>query len=810
VGGLTLNEPELGMLGDVTDPEYWVTHVREPVRFADTIMALAQAGVRTFVEIGPDGVLTAMTSETLADQDILAVPLLRRDRPEATTAVAALGLLHTRGVAVDWTAFFAAYQPRRVDLPTYAFQRERYWLAASMPKTSTAQVQADDIDARFWAAVESENLEALAATLEVPDPSTISAVLPALARWRKARRAESLVDTWRYRIDWAPVAKVPTARLNGRWLVLVPAGHDADAWVRASVTALTEHGAEVREVVLSERDGSREDLLTLLSDVDMAGLAGVVSLLAADRRRFRDHISAGFAQNLSLLQALHQLDAQIPLWCLTKGALTVAADDEILDPAHAQIWGLGRVAALEHPQCWGGLIDLPPTLDETSRGRLAAALSGVDGEDQLAVRPSGLLGRRLRRSPLGAVEPGSAWKPRGTVLVTGGTGQVGSRIARWLAEHGAEHLVLATRHGTGSTGYAELAAELTELGVRVTGVAADVSDKAAVAKVLAELPDDLTAVVHAAGTGSLQPIAEIELPHLAEAIIAKAAGAGYLDELLGDRELDAFVMVSSASGVWGSASHGGAAAVDAYLAALAQRRAALGLPGTAIAWGPWLAGRLVDDPEFAAQINRRGLTPLAPNVALTSLQRALEHGEPFVAVVDVAWEKLLPAFLAARPSRLLAGLPELDELVAAANAGTIDEDAPARLRQRLVGATETERAEVLLELVAEHTAEILGHGSVLAVGTETGFLEQGFDSLTAIELRNRLGVVTGLRLPSTVIFDYPTPVALATWLLAELTGAQDDEADEAPAPAPAALDTTEIDGADVLGLLRMAREALDS
>ncbi|MFL6121194.1 SDR family NAD(P)-dependent oxidoreductase, partial [Actinophytocola sp.] len=826
VAGLRLHEPAVAMPGAVTDPEYWVSHVREPVRFADTVTGLADAGVTTFVEVGPDGVLTAMTSETLADRDVLAVPLLRRDRPEAATAVAALGLLHTRGVRVDWAAFFAPHQPRRVDLPTYAFQRERYWLASSAPKAEPGQLAGDDIDARFWAAVEREDLEALAATLEVPDPNTIGGVLPALARWRRARRDESLVDTWRYRVDWTPVAKVPTARLAGTWLVLIPAGHGEDAWVRGAVTALTEHGAAVREVELRPRDGSREHLVDMLSEMDTDGLAGVLSLLAADRRRFRDHISAGFAQNLSLLQALDELDLAIPLWCVTKGALSVSPDDEILDPSHAQIWGLGRVAALEHPSCWGGLVDLPPVLDDTARTRLAAALTGVDGEDQLAVRPSGLLGRRLRRAPLGAVEPGQAWRPRGTVLVTGGTGQVGSRIARWLAENGAAHLVLATRHGRRSAGFAALARDLAAYGTKVTGVAADVSDKAAVSRLLADLPDDLTAVVHAAGAGSLRPIAEIELPDLADSIIAKAAGAGYLDELLGDRPLDAFVLVSSASGVWGSSSHGGAASVDAYLAALAQRRAARGLAGMAIAWGPWLAGRLLDDPEFAEQINRRGLTPLAPSRALTSLQRALDHRETFVAVVDVAWEKLLPAFLAARPSRLLAGLPELDELVAAATARPADADAPERLRQRLVGATETERADVLADLVAEHTAEVLGHRSVLAVAAETGFLEQGFDSLTAIELRNRLGAVTGQRLPSTLIFDYPTPAALAAWLLTELTGGQDEEPDVVTATHDradldgaglhgaglhgAGIDTAEIDSADVLGLLRMAREALDS
>ncbi|MBI0384569.1 SDR family NAD(P)-dependent oxidoreductase, partial [Streptomyces albiflaviniger] len=203
---------------------------------------------------------------------------------------------------------------------------------------------------------------------------------------------------------------------------------------------------------------------------------------------------------------------------------------------------LGRVVGLEHSAVWGGLVDLPEVLDERAIARLAGVLSAEGAEDQVAVRGSGVFARRLTRSAAPVVD-GTTWRARGTVLVTGGTGALGGQVARWLVRHGAEHLVLTSRRGIEAPGAPELCEELEALGARVTVAACDVADREALAAVLDAVPEEfpLRAVFHAAGVEQAAELAGMSLADAASVVSGKAVGAGHLDALLGDRELDAFV-----------------------------------------------------------------------------------------------------------------------------------------------------------------------------------------------------------------------------------------------------------------------------
>ncbi|MET9701348.1 acyltransferase domain-containing protein, partial [Streptomyces sp. NPDC006529] len=399
VAGLEFAAPRIPVVSHLTDAlvsdemgsaDFWVRHVREAVRFLDGVRALEAAGVTTYVELGPDGVLSALAQDCVTAAAGF-VPVLRAGRPEAETAVAALAQAQVRGVAVDWSAFYAGTGARRVELPTYAFQHERYWL--EMPG-ATRKGATDDLDSRFWDAVEREDLESLAAALDMDDENTLGTVLPALpalSAWRRGLRTQSEVDSWRYRVSWKPLTDgAAGAVLSGEWLVVVPAVGVDDT---AVVAALAGRGAGVRRVVV-EPGMDREGLAGLLAGV--GSVAGVVSLLALDE-------VGGLVATAGLVQALGDAGVGAPLWCLTRGAVSVGRSDRLVSAVQAQVWGLGRVAALEVPERWGGLVDLPEVWDERAMGRLVGVLGGV--EDQVAVRSSGVFGRRLVR----AARAGGSW-----------------------------------------------------------------------------------------------------------------------------------------------------------------------------------------------------------------------------------------------------------------------------------------------------------------------------------------------------------------------------------------------------------------
>ncbi|MFE6774576.1 type I polyketide synthase [Streptomyces sp. NPDC057702] len=754
---------QLASAEELMSAGYWVRHVRESVRFADAVATLVGEGVGTFVEVGPGGTLSALGQETAPDAGF--VPVLRGDRSEELALVSALAKVHVRGVSVDWAAFFAGSGARRVDLPTYAFQHQRYWATAA-PTVEVSAVDADE--ARFWAAVDSEETTTLASSLGVTDDGqadSLRAVLPLLSSWRRQSRAKRATDAWRYAVRWQPQARPATSLPSGTWLVVALAG---DGRAAELGDLLAGHGLELVRVEVDRTD--RAGLADALrSAADGHEVGGVLSLLALDASPHPEHpvVPRGVAATLALTQALGDVDAPAPLWCVTTGAVAALAGDAVAGLGQSMVWGLGRAAALEHPGRWGGLVDLPEAVDASVAARLCGLLGGA--EDQAAVRESGVFVRRLRRAERAAA--GSDWRPRGTVLVTGGLGALGARAARWAASQGAEHVVLVSRRGADATGAAELRAELEESGARVTVAATDIADRAALATLvdsLASAGDPIRAVVHTAGLNDSVPVDETDLARFADVVAAKVAGATHLHELLADTPLDAFLCYSSIAGVWGSGGQVAYSAANAYLDALAAHRTASGLPATAVAWGPWAGGGMADD-EAQRQLSRRGLLALAPDLAVGALADTVGAGTATTVVVDVDWRRFAPAFTVGRPSPLLADLAEARDALAdqAVDAAGVAEpaEAGAELRRRLVGLDPAKQGEATRALVAAEAATVLGHASAGAIDADRAFRELGFDSLTAVELRNRLTAVSGLPLPATVVFDYPTPAALAAHLL---------------------------------------------
>ncbi|MEO6091336.1 MAG: type I polyketide synthase, partial [Umezawaea sp.] len=733
VGGLAYRRPRIPVIaaGDVLCADYWVRQVREPVRFADGVRTLVERGVTAFLELGPDGVLSAMVEN--------AVPALRGNRPEESSVLTAVAKLYALGVPVDWSVVFGRTGARRVDLPTYAFQHERFWVEQVEPV-------ANPVDGAFWDLVDDGGL---ASALHL-DGDVASVVVPALSSWRDRERAGSTVDSWRYRESWTPLGKLAGAPSSGPWLVVVPPGAEVD-WV-ASL------GLDVVQVEFTEG----ADLAARLADVDRAEVRGVLSLLA---------LAAPLTSSLALVQALGDVGVAAPLWCATRGAVSVGAADPVSSPESSALWGFGRVAALELSDRWGGLVDLPEVMDERGIARLAEVLSATSDEDQIAIRAEGLLGRRLVRVP-GTANRSAAWRARGTVLITGGTGGLGAHVARWVVAQGAEHVVLASRRGVAAPGAVELRDELVSSGARVTLAALDVADRDALAEVLAGIPADcpLTAVVHAAGvSGGSASVESLTAERLDAVMRAKATAGWHLHDLTQDLDLDAFVLFSSAAASWGGGGQPGYAAANAFLDGLAQYRRGRGMTALSIAWGAWTETGMAADREVSERFKRAGSLSMDPDLAIMALHQALVDDETTVTVANNDWARFAPSFTIGRPSPLLSEIPEVRRALPGVDSAV--EVGMSELGRRLAGKSTAERGQVLVDLVRAEAAAVLGHSDPKVIVVVKAFREQGFDSLTAVETRDRLSKATGLSLPSAVVFDYPTPLALAHHLRDELFGA---------------------------------------
>ncbi|WP_433262056.1 SDR family NAD(P)-dependent oxidoreductase [Actinosynnema sp. CS-041913] len=860
LSGVAFREPAIAVVSDVTgepatveqlrSPDYWVRHIREAVRFLDGVRTLERLGATEFVELGPDGVLTALARQCLTADPGSAVPVLRAGRPELETALSALGVLHTRGVDVHWD--FGDARP--VSLPTYRFQGRRFWLDAPRTARSADALGLGDtrhpllgavvelaggdtvvltgrVSAASWLAdhrVRDEILfpgtafaelaltagahascphlaeltlaaplvlgtAQLQVTVGAPDsgrrPVTIHARPDDLTPWelhasgtltedsvpappldwpdaepidldgvydrladhgyRYGPAFQGLKALWRRGDDLyaelsGPEDKgflVHPAVLDAALHALLPGVADDDAepvlpfsWsgvtVHSTATAararLTRRGSSVSLVVADAagtpvltvdelalrplgRGAPRDGLHTLtwrpVTVTDRPHSLAVYRVPAAGDAREAVH---------DVLKALREAD----------GRLAVVIRDCV---EHAVVRGLVRSAQAEQP---GRFV-----LAEVDDDALLDTALGLD-EPEVAVRGGEILVPRLTKTP--SADADVSWGS-GPVLITGATGALGKVLARHLVTgHGVRELALLSRRGPDAPGAAELQAELDGLGATAHLVACDAADRDALADVLARHRP--TAIVHTAGVVDDGTLAGLTAEQVDKVLRPKVDAAWNLHELAG--EVEAFVLYSSVAGLLGTAGQANYAAGNTFLDALAVHRHALGLPATSLAWGLWetesdLSGGLSE--VDLRRIARAGLKPLATDEGMELFDAALAHGAPVLAVTRLD----------------LAALRGRDDLPAVLR---------DLVRTRKAAAPKAPDITDLPSLVRAHVAAVLGHDDASAIDTRRAFTELGFDSLTAVELRNQLGAATGLTLPTTVVFDHPSPEALADHL----------------------------------------------
>ncbi|MEV6669539.1 type I polyketide synthase [Streptomyces sp. NPDC051162] len=459
---------------------------------------------------------------------------------------------------------------------------------------------------------------------------------------------------------------------------------------------------------------------------------------------------------------------------VTRGA--VSGDDL----AGAAVWGLVGSAQSEHP---GRFVLLDAEAGDVPAVLPALPGLSASGDDRFLVREGAVHVGRLARSVAqdgqdDATSAAPAWDPDGTVLITGGTGGLGGVLARHLvAERGVKHLTLVSRRGEAAPGAPLLREELTALGADVAVMACDMADRGAVSRLLDTLDRPLTAIVHTAGVLDDGVVTALSAERLSGVLRPKADAAWHLHELTQGTELAAFVMYSSISGVMGSAGQGNYAAGNVFLDALARHRAARGLPAQSLAWGAWAQGSGMTGALSEADMRRiasSGVPPLSAGQGLALFDAATASGEThLVPIGPVAAGTRVRGEVPPLLRGLLKGTRRTAAVSGAAEAATT-------LGSRLREARPEERTRIVTDLVRTETAAVLGHASPKGVDARREFRDLGLDSLTAVELRNRLTAATGLRLSATLVFDYPSPTVLAAHLVPQLV-------DEAVADAGSAL-----------------------
>ncbi|WP_318205434.1 type I polyketide synthase [Streptomyces sp. SCL15-4] len=929
--------------GELRDPEYWVEHVRAQVRFHDAVRSLADAGVRTFLEVGPDAVLSAMGPDCTDAPGTAFLPVLRRERPEPREALAALAAAHARGVPVDWRRHFAGLGGRRIDLPGYPFQRRRFWLEqrTGTDATGLGQLPAGHPLLAAVVAVGAEGVvltgrlstraqpwladhviagrvlfpgtafvelalragdhagagtleeltlgaplvlraeEDIAVQVAVGEPDAtgrrtvtvhsradeaapwtqhatgvLTATAPPapapLTEWppRDARPLDTtgvytdlagqgydygpafqgLRAAWRHGDDvYAEVALPDDDAADAGAFGLHPALLDAalhaadlgapprpEVLVPFAWTGVTLHatGATALRVRITRAGG---DTIALhLADPTGAPVAAVEALAsrpvpdqdvlyavgwqpyprpatteplrtavltdpteppadgpAPDAVVYRVPGAAEADAGQARAHVRHVLGL-LRTWQTDerRAATRLVVVTPPGSPAHAAVRGLVRSAQAENPGRYV-LIEHETLPSEADLRRALAT-----GESELSLAGGAFSVPRLTVRPPGE-EAAADW---GTVLVTGGTGGLGALLARHLVTaHGVRRLVLAGRRGTAP----ELRAELTALGAEVTIAACDTGDREALRRLLERHPVD--SVVHAAGTVRDGVVETLTDAMVDEVFHAKALGAWHLHELTRDRELAHFVLFSSLAAVLDGAGQGNYAAANAYLDALAEHRAALGLPATSLGWGLWATdtgmGATLDDAA-RQRIAAYGVPGLSAARSLELFDAAVRSRAPHLVPVEID-----TAAVRRRPDGvppLLTGLVRPAVRRAAASTAAV----PAA-DGRLAALPAADRDRALLDLVRTEVAAVLRHDGPSAVDPGRAFTDLGFDSLAAVELRNRLNTATGLRLPATLVFDHPTSRALAAHIHDTLFGTGPEET-SAAAPARTAPDDDPI------------------
>ena len=473
----------------------------------------------------------------------------------------------------------------------------------------------------------------------------------------------------------------------------------------------------------------------------------------------------GCGSILHLIQGLIKAKtAQMPsLWLVTQGAQAVGIEPVPL-VAQSPLWGLGTAIALEHPELNCVRIDLDPTAPLTHQvDNLLAEITSATAENQIAYRQNQRQVARLVRQKYHPVDQKTSYfRPDSTYLITGGLGGLGLLVAEWMVNKGAKHLVLVSRSGVNSTAKQKLQ-KLEQLGANITVAQVDISQRQQVADLFTTIATSLPplrGIIHGAGILADGTIQELSWEQFYQVMAAKVEGTWHLHSLTKEQPLDYFVVFSSIAAILGNLGQANHTAANAFLDALVYERRAMGLPALSINWGAVAGVGTVAKKQIGEQLREIGIDSIPPQAVGEVLDQLFANHAVQVAVLPINWLKIRKEWL---------NSPLLRELKPDANHKEVQ---IANFLQELAATPQDKKREKLIACVSREVATILRLKSVDLVDDNKGFFDMGMDSLTSVELKNRLQSILELSLPTTLAFDYPTVTLLVDYLLPAFTSSE--------------------------------------
>ncbi|KID83603.1 polyketide synthase [Metarhizium guizhouense ARSEF 977] len=739
----------LAEAGELERPEYWVQQARNAVRFSDAFQTLAGQGANVFVELGPSAMLCGLGAACLADPAQVGAALwllsLKPNVDGPSVIQSSLGELHVRHVPVDWAAYFKPFGCKRVMLPTYAFQREDFRPANK------------------------------ASWFDVVSPGT------------GVNDAAPTVQDMMFEINWRRV-ETKSIQPRGAWGLLCPSGETA--WTTEAQTALLATGIQLVAVSKPHEADQLDGLLSLWdSDADTVQMAHGVTAIAL--AQLQEAIRTGFGA---------------PIVWVTRHAVGAGAGDRPVNIGAGPLWGLMRAARSEHPELRLRLMDVD---EETDRATLSLALMLTD-QTEIAVRREQLLIPHMERASLAVPLPvGQPFvRADGAVLVTGGLGDLGSRVARRLATaKGVRDLVLVSRQGANSPGADALVAELAELGAKATIVGCDLADLASLGSVMRLFTPDrpLRGVVHAAGVVDSGTLSSLTPRKCAAVFAPKVDGLWNLHQLTKHMDLDLFMMFSSISGIIGLPGLGNYAAANSFIDSLAHLRRAQGLPASSVAYGTWagdgMATTLV--PTTRAHLSQLGLGFLPPEAGLEIFEQAVYQGRALTVAAVLDLQRLRAYY------EEQGGVPPLLHSMLGGTKVQKPVDEAVSLRDLFADAAPEQHGSIVLHMVQTTIAKALGYTRTEDVDASRPMQELGIDSLTAILTRNHLATLTGMALPPNIALLYPNLKSLSEFLLCRLLD-DVESSTSSPSDTDGATPSTPTSAASCVDVADIRRGILDS